>query len=645
MANPKIMVVDDDRTISLSLERAFSKAGYEVTLMQKATDAAIQLKMHDYKAVIVDCLLPGMNGIDFAIKIHEEDLTAAPVYLISGIYRDRRFIREAMKKTNATKFFTKPFDVQQLVDEFAIDVDDDDGMDMARPPLHKLLSKDDATVRDVIKAVESTDNLQGFDLPLVYSLLVNAEATGFLNVVEAGGDLFGITFYNGKIIKIDTNHSKSYLGNLLVEKGFINRELVDKALSQPSRKKLGERLVQENYLSPHAIDEVMADQLAIRLSKTIFDTSVEINFNESNDISDAAGIKLDGFNTLLHDWIISKIPVSWLINFYMGWMEQVVVKGPKYNLLPEVSQTPLFSRIPGFDKELITNKTLFKISSNRNYKDQDIFMAIHLLATRQIICFGTRSEQKDYVSKKQRLLRLEKELEGKNFFEILSVSKRARNDEIKRAYHELAKVFHPDKLDSDAPTDLAELNKKVFSSISAAHNMLKDERSRKQYLGELEQGRADELLKGEAIFEKGKNLLKTGQADKAYELFEEASQFNLRKSEITLHLIWAQIKRGDLKKGGAVIKEFESRLNKIPPEDRHEAIYHFVRGLFAKAVKEPEMAKSLFDKAIAIDPSFLDARRELNLLKLRHENNTKTVNILSGDLKDVVGMLFKRKKK
>jgi hypothetical protein len=67
-----------------------------------------------------------------------------------------------------------------------------------------------------------------------------------------------------------------------------------------------------------------------------------------------------------------------------------------------------------------------------------------------------------------------------------------------------------------------------------------------------------------------------------------------------------------------------------------------VKGLFQKNLGDIEGAQSNFTHAIALNAEFIEAKRELNLVSI--SNKSKDVNILSGDLKDVVGMLFKKKK-
>ena len=66
-------------------------------------------------------------------------------------------------------------------------------------------------------------------------------------------------------------------------------------------------------------------------------------------------------------------------------------------------------------------------------------------------------------------------MEYKDYYKVLGVERQASEDQIKRAYRDLAKKFHPDKNPGDKAAE------EKFKSINEAYEVLKDPQKRKRY--------------------------------------------------------------------------------------------------------------------------------------------------------------------
>lgn len=67
----RLLIVEDEETLSESLKRVFMREGYEVETAGSAEQALSIVKDRYFDLVIADIILPGLTGIDLLRKTRE----------------------------------------------------------------------------------------------------------------------------------------------------------------------------------------------------------------------------------------------------------------------------------------------------------------------------------------------------------------------------------------------------------------------------------------------------------------------------------------------------------------------------------------------------------------------------------------------
>jgi CheY-like chemotaxis protein/predicted negative regulator of RcsB-dependent stress response len=641
-----VLIVDDDVKLGKALSELISRLGYKPIHVTKPDEALAVLKLQAVHAALIDCMLPKMNGRDLAIKIRAESSAEMPLIMMSGVYRDKSYIKEVIQTTKAAAFLTKPFDLQVLAETLDNQLKAHHQVEASLVPIHSLMGLSQPTPKERMNAINESDIVHGFDLPWVYSLLLDDKISGHLNLISADGEVMGVGFNRGRIVQVNLADSQSYFGRLLVDHGFISAAQLELTLKngQKSTRRLGELLVDQCLISPHAVEAVITQQQGIRLSKTIADTSLKINFIRSSDIRDEASITRTQFTEMVEDWMQSKIKIEWLKASYMPWLNYNIRRGPEFSESHSVFGLKSIQRFSNLVPKLISGAgmTLEQLISQNEGDETALYRFFYLLLVSRVVTFGELTHSISFEPQKRRIAKFDAELEKQNFFERLGVSNKSKENEIKRAYLELAKVLHPDKLPQGTPDDLRALTHRAFEKINQAYQTLSDAKLRGSYIRELEQGSAEKILAAESLMEQAKQFLSRGDVKKAHDHLQEATELIPRSPELRMLLMWAKLKTPNSASSKETIDYAREELGAIPPEDRHNAIYYFVKGLFLFHTGEIEAAIKNIENAIAGDPDFIEARRELNVMK--RAGNEKPKDILHVDLKDVVGALFKKKK-
>jgi two-component system phosphate regulon response regulator OmpR len=108
---PHLLIVDDDRRIRDLLSRFLTSEGYRVTTADTAADARSKLKSLSFDLLILDVMMPGESGFDFA-KSMRADANNVPILMLTA--RDAAESRIKGLEMGADDYLSKPFEPREL---------------------------------------------------------------------------------------------------------------------------------------------------------------------------------------------------------------------------------------------------------------------------------------------------------------------------------------------------------------------------------------------------------------------------------------------------------------------------------------------------------------------------------------------------
>jgi CheY-like chemotaxis protein len=110
---PKILVVEDDDAIRALVVAALRREPFEVHAAINGADALNFTRTSEYSVILLDLMMPALNGIEFLEAFQEATPNARTVIFIMTAYDDVTVLR--LRPELVHGIVRKPFDVPQLV--------------------------------------------------------------------------------------------------------------------------------------------------------------------------------------------------------------------------------------------------------------------------------------------------------------------------------------------------------------------------------------------------------------------------------------------------------------------------------------------------------------------------------------------------
>ncbi|KAF0164712.1 MAG: sigma-54-dependent transcriptional response regulator [Rhodocyclaceae bacterium] len=106
-----MLIVEDDTTIRVTLNKFFVRLGYKVDVAESVEGALKQVRTRRYRLILLDLHLPDGNGLDLIGKFRELDEDTL-VVIMTAFPEVRTAV--ATLKAGAYDYITKPFDLEDM---------------------------------------------------------------------------------------------------------------------------------------------------------------------------------------------------------------------------------------------------------------------------------------------------------------------------------------------------------------------------------------------------------------------------------------------------------------------------------------------------------------------------------------------------
>ena len=108
----RVLIVEDELRMASLIHRGLAKEGLAADVAGSGEDALWMARAHDYDAIVLDVMLPGLNGFETCRRLRSSGIWA-PVLMLTA--RDSVEDRVAGLDTGADDYLVKPFAFAELL--------------------------------------------------------------------------------------------------------------------------------------------------------------------------------------------------------------------------------------------------------------------------------------------------------------------------------------------------------------------------------------------------------------------------------------------------------------------------------------------------------------------------------------------------
>ena len=489
---------------------------------------------------------------------------------------------------------------------------------------------------DVSKSDRQTEG-QLSERPLAELIreIIDADLSGAIRLSNGLAKII-VYFEKGRFLFATSNLRAHRLREVITRQVAIERQ-IDEFPALLSDEELGAALVDQNAISAEQLQEIRVAQVSDVLRVALLWTEGHWSFDRRVRVANDLRVSLDVERLLLES--ARHLPVAFTqTRVGVGAAKYAVMKMSDGTILSKTEEY-ILARVAHAGNE-VSSADL----ASKGLREDDSVRAIYAL------CVGGFLRASDYRNILSDTVKAAPKIEAvpppektkapdenseisalftrlysaKTHYDVLDVGRAASANEIKNAYHDLARRFHPDRFHQ---SDLRARVESAFARIGRAYETLSDEKRRHDYDKSLTSKRApkpppasaprstpsesqndSDTARAESSFQLGNDALQRNQNEEAIRHLAEAAMLGPRVARYRAYYGLALMRDPSAKRTAE--NELQAAL-KIEPNN---ATFRVMLAEFYQQIGLRKRAENEATRALSVDPANKSARALLSNL-------------------------------
>jgi len=686
-----ILVIEDNAEFRESLVDYLKSQKFVVFEASDRYEALMLWQTENINAVIIEYTVSGMSGLDLLEELgnsREDGDFCAVITAPSPIHS---LSKKKLSKFSSVSVITKPFQLRILRNRLL--------ESMGLPP--QITIPPDPPDRDRSSGVmvfqrralpEEGYLIDEFLGSLLHSVFVE-QFSGIMHLETDEGDK-RIFFSNGLPVYAESEIVSETLGAFLVRNGIIKKEQNEDLLGamKSTGMRHGEILVQSGLMTPHDLYVHLEAHIMDKI-KTAFDLlNAYFKLVPGDDWMGSIMPARIPIGRLILDGVKRAIPADQVrAELGLGDTDLPFMLPDQIYTSDQLRLAPEELRLKrGIDHKLPFRDLISKNPAQRR-DDARIIYALFLMQIMGIEPGGAEKTTVEKIEKApagrrkasqqpasnesgsmneqaQMMLSEYLKLRDVDYYKLLGVNSDAGREEIRKAYTEKSRRYHPDNIIRLGSPLVQEKIKELYLRIEEAVKILGNEKSRQKYDQKISKkmaypsgiapairrkkkarkrpssrkkgktadspARTDDIdrLPDWQLFSRGKGLMQSENYSEAQAVFKKANEKKPAPKYIA-YMAWSRFLQDTEKNRAEAIQ----MLDDIQQESSGDAVCQYVRGMMSMHDRKHDVALMCFEKAIDIDPNYIEAARQIRHCKnlQKSDDRKKESSALSMDIGDL----------